>query len=153
MIYSDLITEKNIQLGLDTFDSESTLAALADGLVECSPELKGRRDEVFDALREREERGSTGQQGVAIPHVQLSGLSKTAIVIGVNSAGVGFRALDGEVVKVFFAVVRPEGGKDDHLQVLRWIAGIAKHQDFVSFASQAEQPSQVVDLLSELSPA
>ena len=88
MIYSDLITEKNILLGLDTFDSESTLGALADGLVECSPELKGRRDEVFDALREREERGSTGQQGVAIPHVQLSGLSKTAIVIGVNSAGV-----------------------------------------------------------------
>ncbi len=153
MTYSDLITKKNIVLGLETFDSNSTISALADRLAEVNPDLVGRRDEVYDALCEREQRGSTGQQRVAIPHVKMSGVSQLSIVVGVHPQGVDFRALDAEDVKVFFAIIRPETDDTEHLQVLRWIAEIAKHQDFVSFASQAQKESDIVDLLGELSPA
>ena len=45
----------------------------------------------------------------------------------------------------------PEEATDQHLEFLRWIAGIAQHEDFVSFCCQASSTEQVRDLLGELS--
>ncbi|MDP7560816.1 MAG: PTS sugar transporter subunit IIA [Planctomycetota bacterium] len=112
-----------------------------------------RRDDIYNGLVEREAQGSTGQQGVGIPHIKLSGISKVSMVVGIHKEGLDYDALDGEPVHVFFSVIRPEEGTEDHLDVLRWIAGIAGHQDFVSFARQASETGQVIDLLTELSPA
>ncbi len=153
MTYTDLLSTDSVLLDLQAMDADEVLAQLADALVKQDPALDGRRDELYAALLERESRGSTGQQGVGIPHVKLDGLDKVTLAIGVHQDGVDFRALDGEPVHVFFSVVRPADGADEHLGILRWIAGIASHQDFVGFSRQATAPAQIIDLLSELSLA
>ena len=153
MTYTDLLTTDSVILDLQGGDADEVLGLLADQLVKQDPALDGRRDELYEALREREARGSTGQQGVGIPHVKFAGAEKVSVVIAVHQEGIDFRALDGEPIHVFFSVVRPEEGAEEHLGILRWIAGIASHQDFVGFSRQATEPAQVLDLLSELSPA
>lgn len=153
MTYTHLLTADSVVLDLQSPDSDEVLGQLAATLVQQDPQLNGRADELSAALIERESRGSTGQQGVGIPHVKLDGVDQVSIVIGVHQDGVDFGALDGEPVHVFFSVVRPAEGAEDHLDVLRWIAGIAGHQDFVAFARQATAANQILDLLSELSPA
>lgn len=153
MTFTDLFRAEAILLDLNEPDADSVLARLAQSLASLEPELAGREDELLQALQERESRGSTGSQGVGIPHVKLPGLTKVTAVLGVHRDGVDFRALDGEDVQVFFSVVRPEDSAEDHLDLLRWIAGIAQHEDFVSFACQASSTDQVQELLGELSAA
>ena len=153
MTFTDLFRAEAILLDLNEPDADSVLARLAQSLSSLEPELAGREDEVLQALQERESRGSTGSQGVGIPHVKMPGLTKVTAVLGVHRAGVDFRALDGEDVQVFFSVVRPEDSAEDHLDLLRWIAGIAQHEDFVSFACQASSTEQIQELLGELSAA
>jgi len=153
MTYAHLLTKESILLDLPGSDSDSILAALVDGLTAQNQTLAARREELLTAMRTREAQGSTASQGVAIPHVKLPKLDSVAVVIGINRDGVDFRALDGGRVYVFFSLVRPAETADEHLGLLRWIAGIAQHRDFVSFARQASSAQEVLELLSELAAA
>ncbi|RMH02045.1 MAG: PTS sugar transporter subunit IIA [Planctomycetota bacterium] len=153
MTYTDLLSEDSVILDLQADSREQALQALAERLERQDPALAGRAAEIRDALLEREARGSTGQQEVGLPHVRLPGASRVSIAVAIHREGLDFGALDGEPVKVFFSVVRPAEGDDDHLAVLRWIAQIASHEHFVRFATQAESAAQVIELLSELSAA
>jgi PTS system fructose-specific IIA component/PTS system nitrogen regulatory IIA component len=153
MSYSELFGPDTVLLNLDQADASDVLSTLAAAIVKMDPALKGHEDDLQAALLEREGRGSTGSQGVGIPHVKMPQTNKVTAIIGVHPEGIDFNALDGERVHVFFSVVRPEQGAEEHLGLLRWIAGIAQHEDFVSFARQAEKVEQILDILSELSAA
>ncbi|MDP6850807.1 MAG: PTS sugar transporter subunit IIA [Planctomycetota bacterium] len=152
MTHNDFLSADAVILDIQAADSEQVLGVLADALTQRDPELASRRDDIYNGLVAREDQGSTGQQGVGIPHIKLPGISKVSMVVGIHKEGLDFDALDGEPVHVFFSVIRPEEGAEEHLDVLRWISGIAGHQDFVSFARQASEAGQVIDLLTELSP-
>jgi mannitol/fructose-specific phosphotransferase system IIA component (Ntr-type) len=153
MSYPDLFREEHVLLNTPAGDAGSVLSALADVVVKGNAELEGREAEILAALETREAQGSTGSQGVAIPHVKVAGLTSVSIALLVNRDGVDFRALDGEAVNVFFGVLRPEEKAEEHLGLLRWIASVAQHEDFVSFACQADSPAQVLELLHELTTA
>lgn len=147
------LTLDSVILDLGGRDADAVFSALVNGLVAQRPELASRREELLEAMRAREAQGSTASQGVAIPHVKLPRVDGVTVVIGVHREGVDFRALDRAPVHVFFSVVRPAETADEHLGLLRWIAGIAQHQDFVSFARQARSAQEVLDLLNELATA
>ena len=153
MAYSQIFSTDSVLLHMEGADSSEVLGHLTDALCARNSELAGRRDEVLQALVERESRGSTGADGVGLPHVKLAGVSQVTAIIGIHQSGVDFNALDGQPVQVFFSVIRPEEGAEDHLGLLRWLASIAQHEDFVSFACQAKEAQEVLDLLSELASA
>jgi mannitol/fructose-specific phosphotransferase system IIA component (Ntr-type) len=150
---SQSLSEQSILLDLAARDARGLFAELTEGLISQAPELGTRRAEILAALEQREAQGTTASQGVAIPHVKLSGLPRVVAVIGVHRGGLDFRALDGEPVHVFFSALRPSETADQHLSLLRWFAGVAQHEDFVSFARQARSAREVLDLLHELAPA
>lgn len=153
MNYSQHLGPRSVLLGLQATDAHGLLNELVEGLVDSNPELAPRRAELLAALKERESQGSTASQGVAIPHVKLPGLSQVTMVLGVHRLGVNFRALDSEPVHVFFSIVRPLETADQHLELLRWCASIAQHEDFVSFTRQTQSVQEVLSLLNELAPA
>lgn len=153
MQYAHTLTAKSVLLNLPGQDADSIFQSLVDGLIAQRSGLKPRRAELLAALHARELQGSTASQGVAIPHVKLADLTEATVVIGLHPSGVEFRALDGGRVHVFFTVVRPEATADQHLGLLRWFASIAQHRDFVNFARQTRTAQEVLDLLSELTPA
>ena len=153
MDYTELLSRDSIILNVEASDGDQVLRALAAKLVEQDSGLAGREEEIFQTLHEREQQGSTGSAGVAIPHIKVDGVERVTIAVAVHQEGLDFRALDGEDIHVFFGVIRPEASADQHLDILRWIAGVAAHQDFVAFARQATSPEQIVDLLTELSAA
>ncbi|MBK8178482.1 MAG: PTS sugar transporter subunit IIA [Planctomycetes bacterium] len=107
----------------------------------------------------RERLASTGVgAGVAIPHVKLEGLKETALAFAVHPAGVEWAALDGEVVHLVFAVVRPaESGEfhdpKRHLELMQWIAHLSRAPDFRRFALAAASPKVLHELLSEVESA
>ena len=150
MNFVELFKPESIFLNLEAFDSDSALASLTDAHIASTPSLAERKDEILETLRSREAEGSTGASGVGIPHVKLDGLDDISVVIAIHQDGIDFNAIDAEDVHVFFSILRPTNGAEDHLDLLRWVASLAKHEDFVSFACQASDSAQVIDLLSEL---
>ena len=114
-------------------------------------------DAANNALIERERVASTGVgQNVAIPHVKLAGLSQAVASLCVHSRGVEWAAVDGDAVHLLFTVLRPDRPSDQHdperhLDMMRWIARLARSSDFRAFALQAKTRTALVDLLKEMS--
>ncbi|MDG1051092.1 MAG: PTS sugar transporter subunit IIA [Planctomycetota bacterium] len=109
------------------------------------------------ALHEREALASTGVgMNVAIPHIKIEGLTEAVCSLAVCKDGLEWRAVDGAPVNILFTVIRPDGpteGHDpeDHLEMMRWIAKLARDSDFRAFAMQAKTKPQLVGLLKEMS--
>lgn len=114
-------------------------------------------DSIRQALHDREALASTGVgMNVAIPHVKVEGLDEAVCSLAVHSDGLEWRAVDGAPVHILFTVVRPAKATDshdpeDHLEMMRWIAKLARDTDFRAFALQARTKPQLVGLLKEMS--
>ena len=86
-------------------------------------------DEIYDSLLEREKLGSTGfEDGVAIPHAKIKGLSEFYMGIALSSKGIDFDNIDGKRAHLFFTVLGPESQTEGHLQVLAQISRISRIQ-------------------------
>jgi mannitol/fructose-specific phosphotransferase system IIA component (Ntr-type) len=112
-----------------------------------------------DALTTREALASTGVGGgIAVPHVQLPGLEQVAMNLCVHPRGVEWGAVDGQPVQVFFTVLRPtkHGPLHDperHLEMMRWIARLARSADFRRFAANTTSRGELIELLKEMQNA
>lgn len=116
-------------------------------------------DAAVRALIAREEMASTGiGMGVAIPHVKLAQLSSAVCSLSVHPEGIEWHAVDGAPVQILFTVLRPEAAGSDHdpeqhLEMMRWIARLARESDFRAFALRAKTKTDLVALLKEMSVA
>jgi len=146
----EMFQEAGVLLDLRAGSKDVVLETIIDHAVAVGVLPRRRRDEVVDALRLREERGSTGVGGgVAIPHAKIPGMRKSTGLIARAPEGVEFRAVDGERVYVIVLLISPESRAEEHLATLRWLSRIARDPDFVSFIRQAESTEEVMDVLHE----
>ncbi|MEM9382879.1 MAG: PTS sugar transporter subunit IIA [Planctomycetota bacterium] len=136
----------------------------ADALDEVARQLEsaGLLDEAQGAgarkaLHAREQLASTGVgMSVAIPHVKLEGIEESVCSLAVSPAGIEWQAVDGGPVHILFTVLRPAEATEahdpeDHLEMMRWIAKLARDADFRAFALQAKTKAELVGLLKEMS--
>ena len=87
-------------------------------LLSRAPELKDTGNAaILDALRKREQMGSTGfGKGIAIPHCQIEGLVHFVVNIVRFPHGVDFDAVDQKKVKLCVCIVGPATDRAGHLQ-------------------------------------
>lgn len=144
---------EGVQMELEASTKIQALEALVSHAIAGKLLPSGRRQQVVDILAEREERGSTAfGGGIAMPHARVPGLRKGCGVIGRAPDGVEFKSVDGEPVKVFVMLISPENRADEHLATLRWLSGVARDPDFLSFILQAQSIKDVLDVLHERAP-
>ncbi len=107
---------------------DDVLQYLAEQAAEL-PQLQGLSAEsIFQALRDREDQGSTGVgNGLAIPHARFEKLDTFVILIATSRKGVDFDAIDKKKVKVFFVIFGPKEAVREHLKTLACISSIASH--------------------------
>ena len=87
-------------------------------------------DTLFESLVAREKLGSTGfGDGIAIPHCRLIGCTAPISAVLHLETAVDFDAIDGEPVDLLFVLLVPEEATDEHLELLRQIAGIFEQDD------------------------
>jgi len=146
-------------LKLKAETKEAALDEVVDQLLSGKLLPKDLEDSARKALHEREELASTGVgMNVAIPHVKVEGIDEAICSLSVSQEGIEWRAVDGEPVHILFTVLRPDGETEqhdpqDHLEMMRWIARLARDPDFRGFALQATTKAQLVSLLKEMSVA
>ncbi|MEO6708355.1 MAG: PTS sugar transporter subunit IIA [Planctomycetota bacterium] len=150
---------KACSVALEAASKEATLTELA-GLLIASGQVPARLKGALEAaFLERERIASTGLgAAVAIPHVKLAGLEKTALAFAVHKGGVEWASVDGEPAHLFFVVVRPAAASElhdprRHLELMQWIATLARAKDFRRFALAAQTKAELLELLEEAAQA
>lgn len=104
------------------------LRALTHHISSTHPTLAA--DEIFSALWEREELGSTGiESGIAIPHGRLKKLAHPILTIGKTETPIEFDAIDGMKTDLFFVVLAPSSG-NEHLRLLAQLARLFQTTGF-----------------------
>jgi nitrogen PTS system EIIA component len=102
-------------------------------------------------LAEREAIGSTGLGNtVAVPHVKSDDVARATLVLARCRPGLEWQAIDGRPVHVIFLLVSPVSEPENHLQCLRWIAGLARNADFRRFLLDASDANAMRELLREM---
>jgi nitrogen PTS system EIIA component len=102
---------------------------LAQHIARCDGSLEAHR--VEEILLERERLGSTGiQDGIAIPHGKVEGLSGILIACGRSPQGIDFDAHDGKPTTLFFVLLAPEFAAGQHLKALARLSRLLKDAPF-----------------------
>ncbi len=87
---------------------------------------------IFDALKEREDMGSTGfSKGIAIPHCQIDGIQNFIISLAICKKGINFKAMDNKKSKVFVTIVGPKDQRNTHLKLLANVSLLLKEPHIV----------------------
>jgi len=144
----DFLSEKNITVDLKAKNKREIIEELTDMLVKNGNVADKKK--MVQILMEREELGSTGiGQGIAIPHGKSETVKELAAAFGLSRNGVGFEALDGEPVYIFFLLAAPEGTAGTHLKALARISGLLKDKYFRKKLMTAQTVADVVEVIQE----
>lgn len=149
----DLLAPERVKVPLEGLDKESILAELVD-LATQSAGLAARRDEIHQAVWEREEVLSTGiGDGIALPHAKIGGLDTVAVAAGVSRGPVEFGALDAEPVRLLFLVLGPETAADVQVRLLSRISRLLSGESLRQRLVSAEDARRFCEILREAESA
>ncbi|MEM9481303.1 MAG: PTS sugar transporter subunit IIA [Verrucomicrobiota bacterium] len=109
-----------------------------------------QRDPVLEALREREEKISTGVgHGVAIPHAFSDEVENVTAVFGRSDEGIEFDALDNSPVNFVILFVVPRSEYHMHLKTLAAIAKLFTSREVRDNLRVAESADEILAIFSQ----
>jgi len=109
------------------------------------------REQVLDALEERERLGSTGfGRGVAIPHARIAGLQRPVAALLKLPQPVDFASADGLPVDLVFGLLSPENSGAAHLHALAAISRLMRDERVHEALSDAPDAEALYGLLTNV---
>ncbi len=107
---------------------------------------------IVEALNDREKLGSTGiGRGVAIPHARIAGLTTPRAALVQLARPLAFDAMDGEPVDLVAAMLAPENGSEEHLNLLAELAELFSQDRLTAAMRKADDASTLRAELAEFS--
>ena len=148
MKLSEVITEDLIFPDLKGTNVADLLHSFAQAI--CDAGKFSNPDVLYDRLMQRESQESTGiGNGVAIPHCKVDSLNEVILAIGYSSAGVDFKAIDGNRTFFFFLVLSPGNSSVLHLRALAALSRLLKSTNFMTQLQKRPGKKELVDLIRE----
>lgn len=121
--------------------TEMVDAMLNDGII-------SDRDEVIQALLERESKESTGMQhGIAVPHGKAASVESLAVAFGIKRGGIDFGAIDGKPSFIFIMTVSSVLQVGPHMRYLAEISRILSKPAARSALLNAESRKEIIDIV------
>ncbi len=150
MRLSELLSPSRIRVPLTATDKEGVLRELVDLLVTGNGGGGHTRDDVLEAILERERQFPTGiGYGVAVPHGKTPALSSLVVVAGTTPAPVPYETIDGEPVRLFFLLAGPESAAAAHVKVLSRISRLVRREPIRGRLLGAKSPEEFYRVLCE----
>ncbi|NUP09386.1 MAG: PTS sugar transporter subunit IIA [Polyangiaceae bacterium] len=126
---------------------QDVLKRLSDLLSRGEPSLDAGAIERM--LLRREEQQSTGVGGgVAIPHAAIEELDHIVGAVLLCPDPVGFDAIDGLPVSIFFAVIGPRRAVGEHLKTLARVSRLLRDDHFRKSLVEAPNGPAAFDLIA-----
>jgi len=146
MAFIDLMQEKIVRIPLVSTDKAGVLRELVQILKDAG-EIEDF-DAVLTAIREREEKLSTGlESGIAVPHGKSAAVSKLKLALGISPEGIDFASIDGQPSKLFFMLVAPPNQSGPHVEALAEIVKLVQSKAFCRALTEAKNAREVVELI------
>jgi PTS system nitrogen regulatory IIA component len=146
MRLADQLTPAGIRLDLEGRTKEQVLRELVALLPRVGK--VGDPERLLQVLLERESLGSTGiGHGVAIPHGRTSEVTQSLLVLGRTRQPLDFDSIDGQPTRLFFLLVAPETGGNEHLHLLSRIARLMRDVDTRQSLLNAPTPQAAHELI------
>lgn len=144
----DYLHPSHIALQLGGENKEEVLSALVKVMADQGTIAKPGT--LFDSLMEREALGSTGiGHGVAIPHARSKEITQPVVVFGRTELDVNFDSIDGKAARIFFLLVAPENGENEHLHLLAKIARFMRDAVIREKLLAFQSPAEILELLGQ----
>ena len=148
MRLSDLLRPEAVLLDVTGQNKWALIERLCDQLVTAQRLPAARRQQVLDALFQREKSMSTGMEnGIAIPHCSLDEIEDTLVVLGISKVGVPFESIDGKATHLILLLVTPRNKTKVHIRTLAEIAKLLNDAAFREKLIAAESSADVVRLI------
>jgi PTS system fructose-specific IIC component/PTS system nitrogen regulatory IIA component len=148
MFLTEIFPPKYIRVDLEAEDKDECFEELADHF--CQVSNINAREEVLQAIRERESKMSTGiQKGIAIPHGKSTAVDDVYGVLGISRKGIDYEALDGNPVYVLFMILAPQKDSEKHLQVLQRLAELLTNPEFFTDLVAQKNSQGVFEILKK----
>jgi len=146
MKLASLLTPQQVILDLKGEICIEAISNIVDHLIDKEMLGADLREEVLNALKEREQQISTGiGSGVAIPHAFSDSVNQVVAAFARSKEGVDFEALDNAPVNFIILFVVPKKDYGLHLQTL---AAIAKMFNNCAIREQLSAADSVEDVLN-----
>jgi PTS system fructose-specific IIC component/PTS system nitrogen regulatory IIA component len=129
MFLYEVFPPELIKIGLEAEDKDEVFEELVDHF--CQVKKSNVREEILEAMREREAKMSTGiHKGIAIPHGKTNAIETLQGVLGISKKGIDYDALDGQPVYLLFMLMAPQKDSEKHLRLLKRLAGLLDNPQF-----------------------
>jgi len=133
---------------LEARDRWQAIDALINQLIVSRQIAPRDREEIFDAIRRRENTRSTGiGAGIAIPHARTPLVPEVTWTFGRSRPGIPFEAFDNQPVKFVFLFLVPETQFERHLQTLAKIAKVFRGDQVLRDLSAAPDAEAILKIL------
>ena len=140
MFLSELFQSGFIKIGLEAEDKDEAFEELAD--VFCEASHLNIREEILEAIRDRERKMSTGiRKGIAVPHGKVASIGKVYGVLGISRQGIDYDALDDQPVYLLFMILSPQTESELHLRILKRLAEMLENPDFFTDLAAQNDPA------------
>lgn len=153
MNLATLLSREQIVPALRSTDHWEVIDELVDHLCTGGFIPADSRDETIAALREREDKISTGiGSGVAIPHAFSDDIERVAVVFGRSLEGVNFEAIDNNLVNFIVLFVVPKKEYHLHLKTLAAIAKLFTRKDVREQLAAAASADELLEVFASHAP-
>ncbi len=107
-----------------------------------------QKDQIFDALYEREKLGTTAfGQGIAIPHARISDIESPRLLFIKLANGIDFSAVDDKKVDIIFSLIVPNEKEDYHIELLSKVAEVLDNTGVVLKIRESSNKQEIYTIL------
>jgi PTS system nitrogen regulatory IIA component len=151
MELADILSEEAVLVGTNITNKHDVLVTLS----EKAAALSGQpASEIFEALNDREQLGSTGLgNGIAVPHGKFAALKGVLAVFLKLDRPVDFDSVDDQPVDVVMMLLAPLGAGADHLKALARVARILRTDSVLDALRRTDDPARLYALLTHPLPS
>jgi nitrogen PTS system EIIA component len=147
MDLASLVDPSRVVFGARANNKEQLLLDLAS---RAAASLNLDREAIFNALRAREELGSTGLgEGFALPHARIEGLDRSFGMFARLKRPVHFDSVDAKPVDLVFLLLNPATAQGEHLAALATVSRHLRDKEFVARLRGASSVAVLCSLLCD----
>ena len=152
MRITDLLSKESIRLDGVSSTKKETIRAMAD-LMEKSGKISDKNAYIEGLIKREEERTTAVGEGIAIPHYKGSAVTKPGLAAMVIKDGTDFDSIDGEPVKLIFAIAAPDTKENVHLDVLSKLSVLLMDEDFSQKLINAKSVEEFISIIDDAETA
>ena len=146
MRLSERFVDNCILINSASDTKEAILNELVDTL--CNAYKLEHRDEIFEAVWNREQSRSTGIGcGLAVPHAKIDYVDRMCMVAATVEKGLDFQSFDGEPVYLIILIVSPGNTVGPHLKALSSVSRLLADGTVRKDLIESKTPSEFLTIL------